>query len=152
MYPDIRARGGELVEVGPNVPANAVDGLRQYLGGRELEFPYLCDQGWGVHRLYGLRHVDAAEFLRAKAEAERIKASESLSLRPPMVELRQMLEHPMEQGLFVIDREGVIRLAHVSSPVGPLPSTDDLLAVLDGLSHENPPLPLGPLGEGRGEC
>ena len=46
-YPEFQARNAQLVEVGPNVPALAKRAFRQYLSGRDLEFPYLCDPEWG---------------------------------------------------------------------------------------------------------
>lgn len=132
-YREFRARNVELLEVGPNVPASAARGFRQYLGGRELEFPYLCDPEWTVHARYGLRPVGPGETLRALPLMSFRQLADRPFVTPRADELGRLVAHPVEQGLFVIDEAGLIRYAYVTTPSGKLPPPASLLAVLDDL-------------------
>ena len=132
-YYQIRTRNAELIEVGPNVPANAVRAFRQDLGGRELEFPYLCEPSWTVHTRYGLRHVGPGRALKTRSASALKRMTWQPGVTPVPIETRRLVASPMQHGLFVIDEEGVIRYTYVTTPTGPLPSTAALLAVLDAL-------------------
>lgn len=133
-YPEIRARNAELIEVGPNVPTSAVRAFRQYLGGRELEFPYLCDPSWTVHTRYGLRHVGPDEALSPSDSSILEQIARQPAITPTRAETRRLHGNPMQQGLFIIDETGVVRYGYVTTPTGPLPPIAALLAVLDSLT------------------
>jgi alkyl hydroperoxide reductase subunit AhpC len=133
-YPEVRARNAELIEVGPNVPAGAVRAFHQYLGGRELEFPYLCDPDWTVHTRYGLRHVGLDEVLHPSDSSILEQIARQPAVTPARAETRRLRANPMQQGLFIIDEAGVVRYAYVTTPTGPLPPTAAILAVLDSLT------------------
>ena len=134
-YPEIRARNAELIEVGPNVPASAVRAFHQYLGGRELEFPYLCDPGWTVHTRYGLLHVGLDEAVSPSDPSILEQIARQPAVTPARAESRRLRSNPMQQGLFIIDEVGVVRYAYVTTPTGPLPPIAALLAVLDSLTR-----------------
>lgn len=133
-YPEFQARSAELVEVGPNVPANALWAFRHYLGGRELEFPYLCDPSWSVHARYGLRLVEPDQPLEPVDQLLLQELAHQRAVRPVPAEARRLKARPMQQGLYVVDEVGRVRYAYVTTPTGPLPPTTTLLAVLDGLT------------------
>lgn len=132
-YADFRARDTELVEVGPNLPALAKRAFRHYLGGRDLEFPYLCDAEWGVHKRYGVYLLNSQE----EADMERVKpqalAEGGGPIPPEPTEDRRLSKTPMAHGLFILDRDGVIQYTHIAAPAPPLPTVPSLLAVLDDL-------------------
>ena len=133
-YPEIRARNAELIEVGPNVPTSAVRAFRQYLGGRELEFPYICDPDWTVHTRYGLQPVRSDEALTPPDSSILEQLVRLPAVTPTRAETRRLRANPMQQGLFIIDEGGVVGYAYVTTPTGPLPPIAALLAVLDSLA------------------
>ena len=130
-YAEFRSRGACLIEVGPNVVENAIRAFRRYLAGRELEFPYLCDPDWRVHRLYGLKEVGAAEGLKVAAKTLLAQVSSRPLVAPVVSELGRLALHPMEQGLFLIDGDSIIRYGLVTAPSGILPPVRDLLSRLE---------------------
>ncbi len=131
-YPEFQARSAELVEVGPNVPSNAVWAFRLYLGGRELEFPHLCDPSWSVHARYGLRLAEPDEAPAPVDPLHLRELARQRAVRPVPTEARRLQANPMQQGLYVVDEIGRVRYAYVTTPTGPLPPPATLLAVLDG--------------------
>ncbi len=133
-YPEIRARNAELIEVGPNVPTSAVRAFRQYLGDRELEFPYLCDPSWTVHTRYGLRHVEPAEALAPSDSSVLDEIARQPAVTLARAETRRLHANPMQQGLFFVDEAGVVGDAYVTTPTGPLPPIAALLAILESLT------------------
>ncbi len=54
-------------------------------------------------------------------------------VRPVADEVRRIATHTVQQGLFVIDGDGMLRYTYVTTPTGPLPPVSTLLAVLDGI-------------------
>ncbi len=130
-YAEFQSRNAALVEVGPTPPAAARRAFHRCLGNRDLEFPYLCDPAWSVHRQYGLHSVSPA----AVPEL-RVRAAAALAATPPYdvpdAELRRITTTFLEHGLFIIDEGGTVQYAHVSTPASPLPTVAVLLEVLDG--------------------
>lgn len=137
-YPQFRARHAELLEVGPGLPANAARAFRQYLGDRELEFPYLCDPGWSVHAQYGLRELGPGEKLRELPALALSQVTRRPFVAPHPVETARLATRAMQQGLFLVDEEGVVRHTYVTSPSGQLPPPSSLLELLDGRRPEAP--------------
>jgi len=130
-YPEFQKRDTELLEVGPSLPANAVRGFRQYLGGRLPEFPYLCDPEFTVHRQYGLRPLGGRETLRTNALSAVAQVTDRPFVMPRPGEVGKLIAHPMEQGLFIVDEAGLIQYVYVTMPSGKLPTAAMLLAELD---------------------
>lgn len=130
-YPEFQRRNTELLEVGPSLPANAIHGFRQYLGGRMPEFPYLCDPDFTVHRLYGLRPVGGRESLKTNALSAITQVTARPFVTPTPKEVGKLMTHPMEQGLFIVDQSGVVQYIYVTMPSSKLPTPATLLAELD---------------------
>lgn len=131
-YPEFRARNAELIEVGPDTPASARQAFRQYLGGRELEFPYLCDPGWTVHARYGLRQLSAGDALKSQAVSALALFTVRPFVTPRPAAVGKLMRCVIQQGLFIVDEGGIVRYAYVTAPNGQLPPAETLLAVLDG--------------------
>ena len=130
-YPEFQKRNTELLEIGPSLPANAVRGFRQYLGGRMPEFPYLCDPDLTVHRQYGLRPVGGRENLKANALSAVAQVTDRPFVTPRPGEVGKLVANPMEQGLFIVDQAGLIQYVYVTTPSGKLPTPNMLLTELD---------------------
>lgn len=95
----IRELGAELVAVSPQTKDYALSDVEK----RELAFPVLSDLHNGVARQYGLVFTlsDALKELQRKFNNPIPKFNGDDSWELPM------------PGTFVIDREGIVRLAHV---------------------------------------
>lgn len=124
-------RNAQLLEVGPALPTSALRGFPAYLSGREPTFPYLCDPDLAVHHSYHLLQVTPRDTPDPISGATGPIAGRRPGLPEPSVAKSQ--PPPVEQGLFVIDEIGIIRLRYVTEPAGKLPPMAMLLDVLDGL-------------------
>ena len=133
-YSAFQEQNIELAEVGPNVPEVARRALRQYLQGRDLEFPYLCDPSWAVHKRYGLQRVGAGEHAKAVGRAAIGFAANRPFVTPAPGETARLLGSSLEQGLFGIDEEGLVRYVHITSPSDKLPAA---AVILDALAHQH---------------
>jgi peroxiredoxin len=97
---EIHGLGAELVAISPQTPDFALADIE----AKQLTFPVLTDAGNRVARQYGLV-FSLSEPLR---EVQR-----SFGIPIPKFNGDESWELPMP-GTFVVDREGVVRLAHVN--------------------------------------
>ena len=133
-YPEIQRRNAEILQVTHSSP----DEARRYVKHYELSFPYLCDPAREVHELYGIRLIEpgllqgAGSFVACSAVAatDLLKGEGTFS-PAPFFKRHGFKDSP--QGIFIVDRDGVIRSAHTAGPISAIPSGADLVRELDAL-------------------
>jgi hypothetical protein len=131
-YQRLREAGADVMMVTPTRPERA----RFYARNFSIPFVYLCDPDYAVHRQWGLgvrSHSIAwyAKLYMAMSKMEK-PAAEIGNPRPTLGEVPALM-HDSDMGLFVLDREGIVRDRQVASYAGPdgiteIPSVDELLA------------------------
>jgi peroxiredoxin len=140
VYPEIQKRNTEVLEIVPS----SVNRGRQYATKYRLPFAYLCDADDSVRRAW---HVDVrrhgpgwyAKTLMAALSAD--KPQNDFGVDPPALgEMTTMLRDD-DAGLYLIDRDGVVRYAYVAAyidagtnAVRPLPPPEDLVRELERLA------------------
>ncbi len=120
-----------FVEAGVSL-ALVGQGMREETGEfvRKLELPYtvLGDAERRAYRAYGLVEAGAREFFRPETGRAYLRSILSgAGGGRPVGNVRQL------GGAFVIDRSGIVRLAHPSAYPGDHAATAELLAAADGL-------------------
>lgn len=133
--PRFRALDAEIVQVAPTT----LDRGRFYARNFQLPFPYLCDPEYRAYRAYGLgtRPVPLATRARMLVEGFRMPTPDNDwgKFSPSPGEFG-LLTRDDDLGLFVVDREGVIRYAQTGSYVmfdggrvtglRPIPSNEEI--------------------------
>lgn len=110
-YNDYKAAGGSVVVIGQGEPERS----RAYAEKYGLPCPILCDPKFQAYEAFGLLEGTPAQILFDAPEA---LLSRDYSAGMKLAEERRALDRPMVDspwqlpGEFVIDREGIIRLAY----------------------------------------
>jgi peroxiredoxin len=133
-YHALRAADTEVIQVAPNL----LESARRYFGGSILPFPFVCDPDKRLYAVYGLGDLRALEatrtavvsFARAFTHGDAVN-----QIRGAWFDvmnrnfLRRLHHHAMtaqEQGIFLVDKEGVIRHLTVVGPIDPVPGGEEL--------------------------
>ena len=128
----------ELIQVAPNL----LESARRFFARAPLPFPFVCDPDKRLYAVYGLGDVGALEatktavvsFAHAFTHGDtrnQIRGAWFDVMNRNFV--RRLHHHAMtaqEQGMFLIDKDGVIRSVSVVGPIDPVPSGDDLAALV----------------------
>lgn len=134
--PRFQAAGVQILQVAPNLVGQA----RAFWGDQELPFPFLCDPDKSAYRLCGLCDLGAAEankntvksFSFSFGHGDGLQSVRGSWLDVMNGSFGERLGHhalaAMQQGVFIIDAEGVIRQKFVLGPLDPLPNIEQLLA------------------------
>lgn len=136
-YRRFREMGVEILQIAPNPLPRA----QVYFSARKLVFPYLCDESLASYRQYGVmdRGFPQATFYDMMSGmrgmlTQPVGYLESLRAdmwgRDVLQRLRYHLTVAIEQGVFIIDRRGIIRFAQVIGPIGNIPSNEEFLREL----------------------
>ena len=124
----------EVIQVAPNL----LESARRYFGESILPFPFVCDPDKRLYAVYGLGDRRALEATRTAVVsfAHAFTHGDSVNqVRGAWFDvmnrnfLRRLHHHAMtahEQGIFLIDKEGVIRHLTVVGPIDPVPGGADL--------------------------
>lgn len=139
-YPQFRARGVEILQIAPNPIARA----QVYFSGRQLVFPYLCDSTFRVYKEYGLADkgfpqalgYDVVSNLRGIVSEPLAQARAAVSDLAGRDFLERVVYHStvaIEQGVFIVDRAGIIKSARVIGPIGNIPGNEELARELERL-------------------
>jgi hypothetical protein len=124
----------EVIQVAPNL----LESARRYFGDSILPFPFVCDPDKRLYAVYGLGDRWALEATRTAVVsfAQAFTHGDSVNqIRGAWFDvmnrnfLRRLHHHAMtahEQGIFLIDKEGLIRHLTVVGPIDPVPSGADL--------------------------
>ena len=133
-YAALRAADTEIIQVAPNL----LDSARRFFAQAPLPFPFVCDPDKRLYAVYGLGDVGALEATRtavvsfAHAFTHGDTRNQIRGAWFDVVNrnfLRRLHHHAMtaqEQGMFLIDKQGVIRSVAVVGPIDPVPSGAEL--------------------------
>jgi peroxiredoxin len=134
-YPQIKERGGEVLEVTNCTPARG----QLYAKRFKLPFPYLCDPDrrvraeWGLQkRAHGLGYYAKTLMAGMKAEPP---PNDFGDFKPTLGEFPAVLADE-DMGVFIVDRAGVVRYALAGAyfgAAGPhaIPGPDEVIRELD---------------------
>jgi hypothetical protein len=128
-YERLQATGTELIQVGPNLLQSA----RVFFGQDPTPYPFVCDPDKRLFAVYGLGDRGALEATRSAVVSFTYaftNGDTGPQLRGAWLDVvnrnfvRRLHHHAMtalEQGIFLIDREGVIRHRNIVGPLDPVP-------------------------------
>jgi peroxiredoxin len=136
-YAALRAADTEIIQVAPNL----LESARRFFAQAPLPFPFVCDPDKRLYAVYGLGDVGALEatktavvsFAHAFTHGDtnnQIRGAWFDVMNRNFV--RRLHHHAMtaqEQGMFLIDKEGIIRSVTVVGPIDPMPGGADLAAM-----------------------
>ena len=143
LHPRLRELDAEILLVAPTRP----DQARLYMSRFPVPYPYLCDPGYQVRRAWGLGvRRSAATYLRMVRAARTLQRADvpepdDVAIRPRLHEVSALLTDD-DAGLFLVDRDGVIRWgeagAYVDASGGgpvirPLPPDEEILRAVAAL-------------------
>lgn len=137
-YPEIKQRGAELFQITPTPAAQAALYARRF----DLPFPYLCDADRATHRRYGLTAKGVLASLKAGLESlPGVLAGSMRGEQPSPLPYMAggLASGAMEQGMFLVGRDGCVRFRHIADIHAHVPSNDTLLRALDVLSSPHSP-------------
>jgi peroxiredoxin len=133
-YGALQAADTEVIQVAPNL----LDSARRYFGESILPFPFVCDPDKRLYAVYGLGDLRALEATRTAlvSFAHAFTHGDSVNqIRGAWFDVmnrnfvRRLHHHAMtaqEQGIFLIDKHGVIRHTMVVGPIDPVPGGVEL--------------------------
>jgi peroxiredoxin len=128
-YERLQATGTELIQVGPNLLQSA----RVFFGQDPTPYPFVCDPDKRLFAVYGLGDRGALEATRSAVVSFTYaftNGDTGPQLRGAWLDVvnrnfvRRLHHHAMtalEQGIFLIDRGGVIRHRDIVGPLDPVP-------------------------------
>jgi alkyl hydroperoxide reductase subunit AhpC len=134
-YPRIKEAGAEVLQVTPTKPERA----RFYARNFPIPFPYLCDPDYAVHRTWGLdvRSHSLAWYAKTMYAVSKMPKPAPAEIGDPKTSLAEApsMLHDVDMGVFVLDREGVVRYKRAGSygtetGVREIPTVDEIVATL----------------------
>jgi len=133
-YEALRTADTEIIQVAPNL----LDSARRFFAQSPLPYPFVCDPDKRLYAVYGLGDVGALEATRtavvsfAHAFTHGDTRNQIRGAWFDVVNrnfLRRLHHHAMtaqEQGMFLVDKDGVIRSVTVVGPIDPMPGGAEL--------------------------
>jgi peroxiredoxin len=133
-YELLQAAGAEIIQVGPNLLQSA----RIFFGHSPTPYPFVCDPDKRLFAVYGLGDRGALETTRSAVVSFSYAFTHGDTgpqLRGAWLDVmnrnfvRRLHHHAMtamEQGIFLVDRDGIIRHRSVVGPLDPVPGGDSL--------------------------
>jgi peroxiredoxin len=134
-YETLLTHGVELIQVAPNL----VEAARTFFANEPPTYPFVCDPDKRLFATYGLGDQGVLQAARntivslvdASRKGEAEKSKWAMSLDSGNRAFLQRLHHhaltAVEQGIFVIDKQGVIRYQLKAGSLDAIPSADELL-------------------------
>lgn len=151
-YQDLQAGGTEIIQVGPNL----LQAARIFFGHSPTPFPFVCDPDKRLFAVYGLGDRGALEATRSAVVSFSYAFTHGDTgpqLRGAWLDVmnrnfvRRLHHHAMtalEQGIFLVDRDGVIRHRTVVGPTEPVPRGPTLADLVRTHCTGPPPRPPDP--------
>jgi len=142
-YSRFQALDAEVLEITPTPPERA----RFYAKKYALPFPYLCDPQDQVKRAWSLEVRRRSPLWYAKGMFLGMtcpKPDNDFGMEPPAPGELALLLRDEDAGLYIVDREGVIRFAYADTyltldsaknPVRPIPSNEEIVRELERAPH-----------------
>ncbi len=124
-YQRYRDAGAELI-VATMGDVEETDRFRRKF---DAPFTFLADSEQTAYRAYGLDRGTLGQIAGPRVWLPAIKALARGGTGKPVGDILQM------PGTFVIDREGIVRLAHYPKHQADRPRPDDVVGVLEGISE-----------------
>jgi peroxiredoxin len=146
-YQRLREADTEIIQVAPNL----LDSARRFFASSPLPFPFVCDPDKRLYAVYGLGDVGALEATRTAVVSFAhafTHGDTGNQLRGAWLDVvnrnfvRRLHHHAMtaqEQGMFLIDKQGVIRSMTVVGPIDPVPGGAELAALARRTCVADPP-------------
>jgi peroxiredoxin len=144
-YAELCAAETEIIQIAPNL----LDSARRFFAHAPLPFPFVCDPDKRLYAVYGLGDVGALEATKTAVVsfAHAFTHGDSRNqVRGAWLDvvnrnfLRRLHHHAMtaqEQGMFLIDKDGIVRSVAVVGPIDPVPGGAELAAL--ARRHCGPP-------------
>jgi peroxiredoxin len=130
-YEEIRALDAEILQV----THNTADEARIYFKSYPIKFPYLCDAERVAHDRYAValvgKNVGGMLASTAAAAADFVLRGERTPLPVPFV--KRYSGNDAAQAVFILDRDGIVRVERRLGPNAPLPAASELLRELAAL-------------------
>jgi len=145
-YEALRTADTEIIQVAPNL----LDSARRFFAQSPLPYPFVCDPDKRLYAVYGLGDVGALEATRTAVVSFAhafTHGDTNNQIRGAWFDvvnrnfLRRLHHHAMtaqEQGMFLVDKDGVIRSVTVVGPIDPMPGGAELAE----LARQHCPAPL----------
>jgi peroxiredoxin len=142
-YEALRTADTEIIQVVPNL----LDSARRFFAQSPLPYPLVCDPDKRLYAVYGLGDVGALEATKTAVVSFAhafTHGDTNNQIRGAWFDvmnrnfLRRLHHHAMtaqEQGMFLIDKDGVIRSVTVVGPIDPMPGGAELAE----LAHQHCP-------------
>ena len=143
VYDRFRAADAEIVQLGPN----ALKAARAYFQSQPPRFPFLCDPSKQIFTRYGLRDIGALEagkntlisFSFAYTHGDGLNTTRASALDAFTDNFIGRMRHhalsAIQQAMFVVDRDGIVRYARVLRPLDTLPPSEELLREVEKLGN-----------------
>jgi peroxiredoxin len=136
-YSELQAADTEIIQVAPNL----LDAARRFFGPRPLPFPFICDPDKRLYAVYGLGERGALEATRTAVVSfahafthgdttNQIRGAYFDVLNRNF--LRRLHHHAssaLDQGMFLVDKEGIVRHATIVGPIDLVPGGTQLAAL-----------------------
>lgn len=132
----------EVLEIGPNVLKPA----RIYFQRQPIKFPFLCDPTKATYLRFGLRDLGVIEanintfrsFGWAYTHGDGVNTTRLAAGDTFTEGLLGRLHHhaltAMQQGMFIVDREGILRYANAFKPLDTIPPIEEILREIEKLT------------------
>ncbi len=140
-YSMLSKNGVEMIQMAPNLMETA----QRYFEPKMPRYPFICDPDKRLFAVYGLgdsgsieatrnTFVSFSTAFRTGVGIETVRASWVDVMNRNFI--RRLHHHALtavSQGLFIIDKEGIIRYRLVISPIETIPEARELMSLVDAL-------------------
>jgi putative peptide zinc metalloprotease protein len=129
-YQELVEAEAEVIQIAPNL----LEGARSFLRGATVPYPFVCDPDKRLYAVYGLGDLGvlAATRTAVVSFAHAFTTGDgSAQIRGVVADIRnrnfvRRLHHhattALEQGLFFVDRHGIVRHRAIFGPSSPFPT------------------------------
>ena len=139
-YAKFKESGAEVLQVAPGPLRTA----KSYFMAHKLFFPYLVDDKFESYERYGLsdRGFPAAMYYETRSWVKAILGGFFAQVIAARYDIwgrqiiRRLIYHTFvayEQGVFIVDRAGIVRFSRAIGPIGNIPSNEELMRELEKL-------------------
>jgi peroxiredoxin len=133
-YPELQAADTEVIQVAPNL----LDAARRFFGPTPLPYPFICDPDKRLYAVYGLGERGALEatktavvsfahaFTHGDATNQVRGAYFDVMNRNFLRRLHHHASSALDQGMFLVDKQGIVRHRTVVGPIDRMPGGNEL--------------------------
>jgi len=141
LHDRFQTANAEFVQLGPNL----LKAARTYFRQQPPKFPFVCDPAKQIFTRYGLRDEGALvankntiiSFTHAYTHGDGLNTTRASALDVFSGNVVDRMRHhalsAIQQGMFIVDRDGLVRYANVLPPLGTLPPGEELLREVEKL-------------------